>query len=87
MEFQVECLLSNQRTQICDANLRLVHQFYWFLSNLFQTRFLIIDFYMQEINREANTLSSKSKDFAISDYSIEIKKNVNQVREIAANLD
>ena len=42
---------------------------------------------MQEINREANTLSSKSKDFAISDYSIEIKKNVNQVREIAANLD
>ena len=48
---------------------------------------LIIDFYMQEINREANTLSSKSKDFAISDYSIEIKKNVNQVREIAANLD
>ena len=31
---------------------------------------LIIDFYMQEINREANTLSSKSKDLLISDCSI-----------------
>ena len=48
---------------------------------------LIIDFYMQEINREANTLASKSKDFVISDYSIEIKKNLNQIREIAANID
>lgn len=47
---------------------------------------LMIDFYMQEINREANTLASKSKDFSISKYSIEIKRDLNQIREIAANI-
>ncbi|MBT88995.1 MAG: hypothetical protein CMN79_00690 [Spirochaetales bacterium] len=48
---------------------------------------LIIDFYMQEINRETNTLSSKSKDLLISDCSIKIKNVLNQIREIAANID
>lgn len=48
---------------------------------------LIIDFYMQEINREANTLSSKSKDLLISDCSIKVKNVLNQIREIAANID
>tara|TARA_B100001971_G_C18104762_1_gene490864 strand:- start:78 stop:926 length:849 start_codon:yes stop_codon:yes gene_type:complete len=48
---------------------------------------LIIDFYMQEINREANTLSSKSKDLLISNCSIKIKNVLNQIREIAANID
>ena len=33
----------------------------------------VLDFYMQEINREANTLSSKSKDPTISNKTIEIK--------------
>ncbi len=47
---------------------------------------LMIDFYMQEINREANTVASKSKDFSISEYSIEIKRDLNQIREIAANI-
>ena len=51
-----------------------------------ESKGLIIDFYMQEINREANTVASKSKDFSISEYSIEIKKNLNQIREIAANI-
>ena len=37
---------------------------------------LIIDFYMQEINREANTLSSKSKDLLISDCSINPKNSL-----------
>ena len=51
-----------------------------------ESKGLIIDFYMQEINREANTVASKSKDFSISEYSIQIKKNLNQIREIAANI-
>ena len=48
---------------------------------------LIIDFYMQEINREVNTVSSKSKDLLISDCSIKVKNVLNQIREIAANID
>ena len=47
---------------------------------------LRIDFYMQEINREANTISSKSKDPKLSEYAIEIKTYLNQIREIAANI-
>ena len=51
-----------------------------------QVKGLIIDFYMQEINREANTISSKSKDAKLSEMAIEIKTYLNQIREIAANL-
>ena len=47
---------------------------------------LRIDFYMQEINRETNTLSSKRKDPKLSEYAIEIKTYLNQIREIAANI-
>jgi uncharacterized protein (TIGR00255 family) len=47
---------------------------------------LKIDFYMQEINREANTISSKSKDPKLSEYAIAIKTYLNQIREIAANI-
>ena len=47
---------------------------------------LTLDFYMQEINREANTLSSKSKDPKLSEDSIKIKSLVNQIRDLSANL-
>ena len=48
---------------------------------------LIMDFYMQEVNREANTLASKSKDASLSNESIKIKHLVNQIRELASNLE
>ena len=48
---------------------------------------LKIDFFMQEINREANTISSKSKDSKLSNLAIEIKTYLNQIREIAANIE
>ena len=47
---------------------------------------MTIDFYMQEINREANTLSSKSKDPLLSNNAISIKGLVNQIRELSANI-
>ena len=59
------------------------------LSNILRSKGgkgLKIDFYMQEINREANTISSKSKDPKLSDLAIEIKTYLNQIRELAANL-
>ena len=48
---------------------------------------LIMDFYMQEVNREANTLASKSKAASLSNDSIKIKHLVNQIRELASNLE
>ena len=59
------------------------------LSNILRSKGakgLKIDFYMQEINREENTISSKSKDPKLSDLAIEIKTYLNQIRELAANL-
>ena len=59
------------------------------LSNILRSKGgkgLKIDFYMQEINREANTISSKIKDPKLSDLAIEIKTYLNQIRELAANL-
>ena len=40
-----------------------------------------------QVNREANTLASKSKDASLSNDSIKIKHLVNQIRELASNLE
>lgn len=45
-----------------------------------------LDFLMQEMNREANTLASKSIDTEITDASIEFKVLIEQVREQIQNL-
>lgn len=45
-----------------------------------------LDFLMQEMNREANTLASKSIDSEITDASIELKVLIEQVREQIQNL-
>ena len=42
---------------------------------------------MQEFNREANTLGSKSVDGAISQASIELKILIEQMREQIQNIE
>ena len=46
-----------------------------------------LDFIAQELNREANTLASKSASAAISDCALELKLLVEQVREQVQNLE
>lgn len=46
-----------------------------------------LDFLMQELNREANTIGSKSADIAISRASVEIKVLIEQMREQVQNLE
>jgi len=46
-----------------------------------------LDFLSQEMNREANTLGSKSPTAALSAASIEIKLLIEQIREQAQNLE
>ncbi len=46
-----------------------------------------LDFLMQELNREANTLGSKSINIATSQASIELKVLVEQVREQVQNIE
>jgi uncharacterized protein (TIGR00255 family) len=46
-----------------------------------------LDFILQEMNREASTILSKSGDLAISDAAIVIKTEVEKLREQAQNVE
>jgi uncharacterized protein (TIGR00255 family) len=46
-----------------------------------------LDFLMQEFNREANTLSSKSQDVETTRAAVEIKVLVEQMREQVQNVE
>jgi uncharacterized protein (TIGR00255 family) len=45
-----------------------------------------LDFYAQELRREINTIGSKASDVRISDYVVEMKHEVEKIREQAQNL-
>ena len=46
-----------------------------------------MDFLAQEMNREANTILSKSDDFAVSEHAIELKPGVEKIREQVQNME
>jgi len=46
-----------------------------------------LDFLMQELNREANTLSSKSTDASLTASTVELKVLIEQMREQVQNIE
>jgi len=46
-----------------------------------------LDFLVQELNREVNTIGSKSPDVDISNYVIEMKSEVEKIREQIQNIE
>ena len=46
-----------------------------------------LDFIAQEMNREANTILSKANDLAISDTGINLKTDIEKVREQIQNIE
>ncbi|MCJ7594569.1 MAG: YicC family protein [Desulfobacterales bacterium] len=46
-----------------------------------------LDFLLQEINREVNTMSSKSSDSSISGKTVEIKAELEKIREQVQNVE
>ncbi|MFT4650731.1 MAG: hypothetical protein ACI9AP_000901 [Flavobacteriales bacterium] len=46
-----------------------------------------LDFLMQELNREANTLSSKSEDSVSTQWSVDLKVLIEQMREQVQNIE
>jgi uncharacterized protein (TIGR00255 family) len=46
-----------------------------------------LDFLMQELNREANTLSSKSQDIETTRAAVELKVLIEQMREQVQNVE
>ncbi len=46
-----------------------------------------LDFLVQEMNREANTIASKSNDLAITQTTIELKSEIEKIREQIQNIE
>ena len=46
-----------------------------------------LDFIVQEMNREANTTLSKSPDMEVSERAVEIKTEIEKIREQIQNLE
>jgi uncharacterized protein (TIGR00255 family) len=46
-----------------------------------------LEFLMQELNREANTLCSKSSDISLTETGLELKLVIDQLREQALNIE
>ncbi|MDE7297317.1 MAG: DUF1732 domain-containing protein, partial [Lachnospiraceae bacterium] len=46
-----------------------------------------LDFIAQEMNREANTILSKSSDLAVTNRAIDLKTEIEKVREQIQNIE
>lgn len=46
-----------------------------------------LDFLMQEMNREANTIGSKANDYVITQYVVELKTEIEKIREQVQNIE
>ena len=46
-----------------------------------------MDFLVQEFNREANTITSKSNDFTVTQKAVEIKGEIEKIREQIQNIE
>ena len=46
-----------------------------------------LDFMAQEMNREANTILSKSSDLTISNIAIDLKTEIEKIREQIQNIE
>ena len=45
-----------------------------------------VEFLLQELNREVNTIASKADDYRISSIAVEIKAEIEKMREQAQNI-
>ena len=46
-----------------------------------------LDFLVQEMNREANTIGSKANDITITGHMLEIKSEIEKIREQVQNIE
>ena len=83
-----EVALIADRSDISEELVRLeshIEQFRSLLRDTAPGRSL--DFLAQELGREANTIGSKSVDVAIAHAVVDLKSQVERIREQAANIE
>jgi len=86
---ETEVVLFAERVSITEEIVRLRAHLGNFESMLDSTQAVgrKMDFYLQEMNREANTIGNKSQDVAISQLVVEIKSELEKIREQVQNLE
>jgi len=86
---EMEVALFADRASITEEVVRMrshLHNFHSFLDAK-QAIGRKMDFYLQEMSREVNTMGSKSADVAISQLVVDIKSELEKVREQVQNLE
>ncbi len=87
--FQQEVALWVERTDITEEMVRAESHLKQFRT-LFESQDPVgrkMDFLLQEIHREANTISSKANDAEISQKVVEIKSELEKIREQVQNIE
>ena len=84
-----ECAIFADRTNFTEELVRLQSHFNQFRSSLALEEPVgrKLDFIVQEMNREANTIASKANDVSIANLVIDIKSEIEKVREQIQNIE
>jgi uncharacterized protein (TIGR00255 family) len=84
-----EVALAAQRADVDEEMARLISHFTEVRDTLARDEAVgrRLDFLMQELNREANTLSSKSQDAEMTRCAVEMKVIIEQMREQVQNIE
>ena len=59
----------------------------WFKLLVAEIRFRKLNFLLQEMNREANTMGSKASSSPISRVVVEVKSELEKIREQVQNVE
>ena len=84
-----EVAIYADRTNFTEELVRLRSHLSQFRDNLIANEAVgrKLDFISQEINRETNTIGSKANDFSIANIVVEIKSEIEKVREQIQNIE
>ena len=86
----LEAAIFADKANITEELVRLdshIHQLREFLKGSDESIGKKIDFLIQEMNREANTIGSKSNDKEITSYMLNLKAEIEKIREQVQNIE
>lgn len=86
----MEVAMMADKCDITEELVRLrshISQMEYYLNDTDESIGRQLDFILQEINREVNTISSKANDYQISANCIQLKYEIEKVREQAQNIE
>ena len=84
-----EIAIFADKTNITEEIVRLKSHFEQFIKTI-QSRQAVgrkLDFLVQELNREVNTIASKANDFTITTVAVDMKSEIEKIREQIQNVE